>query len=218
MILLKRRNENEEKVLSIVLAAVMTLGMAQICVAESNDSKEFEGVSLRFLDVSPSESRQAYYEEAFAKFEEETGISVTYESVPWDDAANKITVLGASDQLPDVLTTHSGWLGQLTGSEWIIPLTDYLGDSTEEYTTAVNKLFWQSEKDRYGDIYTIPDGMMVKGIFVRKDWCEELGIELDPEKGWTYDEYFDVVQKLTDPEKNVMGCPIEAPEGHLIRL
>ena len=191
----------KKKVLSIVLAAVMTLGMAQICVAESNDSKEFEGVSLRFLDVSPSESRQAYYEEAFAKFEEETGISVTYESVPWDDAANKITVLGASDQLPDVLTTHSGWLGQLTGSEWIIPLTDYLGDSTEEYTTAVNKLFWQSEKDRYGDIYTIPDGMMVKGIFVRKDWCEELGIELDPEKGWTYDEYFDVVKKLTDPEK-----------------
>lgn len=99
-------------------------------------------VTLRFLDVSPSETRQKYYEEIFGKFKEETGISVVYESVPWDDAANKITVLGASDQLPDVLTTHSGWLGQLTSSEWIIPLTDYLGESTEEYTVAVNRLFW----------------------------------------------------------------------------
>lgn len=170
-------------------------------------------VTLRFLDVSPSETRQKYYEEIFVKFEEETGISVVYESVPWDDAANKITVLGASDQLPDVLTTHSGWLGQLTNSEWIIPLTDYLGESTEDYTVAVNKLFWQSEKDRFGDIYTIPDGMMVKGIFVRKDWCEELGIELDPAKGWTYDEYFEVVEKLTDVEKKHYGVSYRGARG-----
>ena len=133
-----------------------------------SDDKEFAGTTLRFLDVSPSEARQSYYEGAFSKFEDETGITVTYESVPWDDAANKITVLGASGQLPDVLTTHSGWLGQLTSSDWIIPLTDYLGDSTDDYTVAVNKLFWQSEKDRFGDIYTVPDGMMVKVFLFAK--------------------------------------------------
>ena len=64
-----------------------------------------EGNELRFIDVSPSPVRQEYFETTFAKFKEETGISVTYESVPWDDAANKLTVLGTSGQLPDVMTT-----------------------------------------------------------------------------------------------------------------
>ena len=50
------------------------------------------------------------------KIGEETGISVVYESVPWDDAANKLTVLGTSGQLPDVLTTWAGWLGQFTAA------------------------------------------------------------------------------------------------------
>ncbi len=45
-------------------------------------------VQLRFIDVSPSPVRQEYFEKTFAKFKEETGISVVYESVPWDDAAN----------------------------------------------------------------------------------------------------------------------------------
>ena len=138
-----------KKRLCFILAAAMVVGMAQtsfVYADDKSDDKEFAGTTLRFLDVSPSEARQSYYEGAFSKFEDETGITVTYESVPWDDAANKITVLGASGQLPDVLTTHSGWLGQLTSSDWIIPLTDYLGDSTDDYTVAVNKLFWQSEK------------------------------------------------------------------------
>lgn len=98
--------------------------------------------------------RQKYYEETFAKFEEETGISVSYESVPWDDAANKITVLGASGQLPDVMTVWSGWLGQYTSAGWVIPLDDYVGETRGEYTDAVNKLLWRSEEDRYGHIYT----------------------------------------------------------------
>ena len=202
-----------KKRISLVLALVMALGTAGAVQVSAEETKEFEGVELRFLDVSPSDARQNYYESAFEKFYEETGISVIYESVPWDDAANKITVLGAASQLPDVMTTHSGWLGQLTDSEWIVPLTDYLGESRDEYTTAVNKLFWQSEIDRYGEIYTIPDGMMVKGIFVREDWCKELGIELDPETGWTYDEYFEVVEKLTDHAQNHYGVSYRGARG-----
>ena len=199
----------------LLAAAVMAGGMSTSVVYadKKEETKEFEGTNLRFLDVSPSETRQAYFEETFAKFEEETGITVTYESVPWDDAANKITVLGASGQLPDVMTTWYGWLGQLTSSEWILPLTDYLADNTDDYTLAVNKLLWQSEKNRFGNIYTVPDGIMVKGIFVRKDWCEEKGIELDPEKGWTYDEYFDTIAKLTDKEEKHYGVSFRGARG-----
>lgn len=203
-----------------LLACVLATTMALTGLAGCGKSKEgSEGKTnakteaLHFLDVSPSELRQKYYEEIFQKFEEETGISVVYESVPWDDAGNKITVLGASDQLPDVMTTWTGWLGQFTEAGWIVPLDDYVKDTRDTYTEAVNKLLWKSEEDRYGHIYTVPDGLLVKGVFIRKDWCEEKGITLDPEKGWTYDEYFDTVAKLTDTDNKQYGVSYRGARG-----
>ena len=176
-------------------------------------TREFEGESLTFLDVAPNDVRTSYYEELFEKFYEDTGIEVEYQSVPWDDAADKITVLGASGNLPDILTTWSGWLGQFTESEWVVPLSDYIGDSIDEYTDVIADCYWKSEKTRYGDIYTVPDGWMVKGIYVRKDWCEELGIELDPTQDWTWDDYFDLVEKLTDAEKGRYGATYRGARG-----
>lgn len=216
----------KKRVLGLLLVSIFTLSLFGGCNKKTDTNEETnnqstektnetaeEDIQLRFLDVAPNETRQNYYENAFAKFKEETGITVTYESVPWDDAANKITVLGASKQLPDVITTHSGWLGQLVDSKWIMPMTELIGDTRTEYSQAVNKLFWQSEIDRYGEIYTMPDGMMVKGVFVRKDWCDELGIALDPEKGWTYDEYFELVEKLTDAQKKRYGVSYRGAVG-----
>lgn len=218
----------KKKLLLLLLATTMSVSSLAGCgkkengdaetIAKSGDAKTTAKSSkseeaLRFLDVSPSEVRQSYYEETFKKFKEETGISVTYESVPWDDAADKITVLGASHQLPDVMTTWSGWLGQYTQAGWVIPLSDYIGDTRSEYTDAVNSLLWKSEEERYGNIYTVPDGVMVKGVFVRKDWCEEAGITLDPKSGWTYDDYFDLVAKLTDSKQKHYGVSYRGARG-----
>ena len=189
-----------KKGLTLVLAAVLAGSLFAGSAMAEEWSREFEGETLTFLDVAPNDVRTAYYEELFEQFYEDTGIEVEYQSVPWDDAADKITVLGASGNLPDILTTWYGWLGQFTESDWVVPLSDYIGDSMDEYTDVITGGYWQSEKTRYGDIYTVPDGWMVKGIYVRKDWCEELGIELDPTQDWTWDDYFDLVEKLTDAE------------------
>ncbi|MDF2590579.1 MAG: sugar transporter substrate-binding protein [Clostridia bacterium] len=220
----------KKKLLLVFLAAIMgvssltgcgkkeggnTAASASAGNAKTEAKSSKSGDSLRFLDVSPSETRQRYYEETFKKFKEETGISVTYESVPWDDAADKITVLGASHQLPDVMTTWSGWLGQYTQAGWVIPLSDYIGETRSEYTEAVNKLLWKSEEERYGKIYTVPDGIMVKGVFVRKDWAEEADIKLDPQAGWTYDDYFSLVAKLTDSTQKRYGVSYRGARGAL---
>lgn len=195
------------KLMGLVLAVVMALGVfGGVAFAG-------EAVELRFIDVSPSPVRQEYFETTFAKFKEETGISVVYESVPWDDAANKLTVLGTSGQLPDVMTTWAGWLGQFTASGWVVPLTDYIGDTADEYADTVTKLVWKGENELYGDTYTVPDGVMVKGVFVRKDWAEAAGLELDPVKGWTYSEYFDTVYALTDSDQNHYGTSFRGARG-----
>ena len=199
-----------KKQILAVLSAVfgLTLGLSAAGQTDAAASNE-----LRFIDVSPSPTRQEYFTTTFEKFTQETGVHVVYESVPWDDAANKLTVLGASSQLPDVMTTWSGWLGQYTEAGWIEPLAPYIGESSDEYAATVTNLVWKSEKELYGNIYTVPDGMMVKGVFVRKDWADEEGLELDPSKGWTYSEYFDTVYALTDSSKNRYGTSFRGSRG-----
>ncbi|MCI1723061.1 MAG: sugar ABC transporter substrate-binding protein [Lachnospiraceae bacterium] len=183
--------------------------------ADGSWSQAYKGTKLTFMDVAPGDVRTAYFQQLFKDFQKDTGIEVEYQSVPWDDAANKMTVLGSSGSLPDVMTVWSGWLGQYTEAGWVEPLTDYIGDSTSDYTDAVSKLIWASEKTRYGNIYTLPDGLMVKGIYVRKDWCEAAGIKLDPTKAWTYDDYFDLVAKLTDASQNHYGASYRGARGAL---
>ncbi len=169
------------------------------------------GETIRFLDVSPGPVRQKYYEETFKKFEAETGIKVTYESVPWDDAANKLTVMGASGQLPDVLTIWAGWLGQFVPAGWVIPLDEYIDPVRDEYTDLVNNIIWKSEKENFGKNYTVPDGVMVKGVFYRKDWAAEKNITIN--ENWTYDDYFKMIEGLYDPDQNRYGNSYRGARG-----
>lgn len=199
-----------KKGIGLLLSAAMAVGtLAGVGTTDVQAADK----TLRFMDISPSEARQKYYEGVFAKFEEETGIAVAYESVPWDDAANKYTVLGASGQLPDVMTVWAGWLGQYTQAGWVVPLDEYLEGKRDTYTDAVNKLLWKSEENRYGHLYTVPDGLMVKGVYYRKDWAEEAGLNLDPTKGWTYDEYFDAVRAMTNKDEKHYGTSYRGARG-----
>ncbi len=179
----------------------------------AEDGGELSTEPLRFIDVSPSPQRQEYYEGVFAEFATNTGIEVTYESVPWDDAANKLTVMGTSNQLPDVITTHGFWLGQFTESEWILPLDDYVNENMDQFVQVVQDVNFAQEMERYGNIYSIPDGFMVKGIFYRKDWVEEIGYEIPTGDDWTYDAYFDLIAALYDEEQNRYGNSFRGARG-----
>ena len=217
-----------KKLLATMMAAAMTISVLSGCAATKpattpsasaasstakTDTTSAAAKNLRFIDVSPSPKRQEYFTKTFESFKADNSISVAYESVPWDEAANKLTVMGASKQLPDVLTTWAGWLGQYTSAGWVLPIDKYITGTEDQYTNVVTDIVWKSERQLYGATYTVPDGMMVKGVFVRKDWAQEAGITLDPEKGWTYDEYFDVVKKLTDVAKKHYGTSYRGARG-----
>lgn len=213
-----------KRIISLILVAVMAIGLtacsaaspttgaaAETTAAAAQQSQAASDTTLRFIDVSPSPTRQTYFEMTFAKFKEETGITVTYESVPWDDAANKLTVMGTSNNLPDVMSVWAGWLGQFVPAGWVLPLDDYIKDTRDTYTLTVDKLIWGGEEERFGHVYTVPDGMMVKGVYVRKDWAEAAGFKL--EDSWTYDDFFKLVETLRDPAQNHYGASYRGARG-----
>ncbi len=187
-------------------------------VAEGNDedatADNQEDVTLRFMDVTPRPERQAFYEGVFADFEAETGIKVQYESVPWDEVTNKLTILGAADDLPDVYSVHSSYLGQHVESGWVLPLTDYIEEAgfKESFATSVNDIFWDDEMNNYGDLYTVPDGLTTVGVFVRKDWFEEAGIPLNYD--WTWDDFFEIAYEIADPENQRYALSYRGARGN----
>lgn len=203
-----------KRIVSVVLASLLLVTTLAACNQGGNSTQGSGEVAkagqLRFLDVSPSPARQAYFEGLFKKFEEESGVKVIYESVPWDDAANRLTVMGGSNKLPDVINVWPGWVGQFAPAGWIIPLDKYLDPTKDTYTEAA-QLLMQQDESLYGHNYIVPDGIMVKGIFVRKDWAEEVGVTLGD--SWTYDEYFDLVAKLTDKDKKRYGASFRGARG-----
>jgi len=185
----------------------------QRVTAAENSKASTDGKTIRFLNVSPSEARDSYYQETFQRFQEETGITVEYESVPWDDAVSKLMVMGAADELPDIITMDTIWLGQFVASDWLVPLDSYLADVEDQFTDTVRTIWWDSQRESYGSAYTVPDGVMVKGIYVRKDWAEAAGLKLDPEAGWDYDEYFQTIAALTDVSQKHYGVAYRGARG-----
>ena len=115
--------------------------------------------------------------------------------------------------LPDIVTAQDNWLGQFTSSEWILPLDEYLSGQEDKFADTVTKIVWANQKEMYGNIYTVPDGMMVKGIYIRKDWCEEAGINIEDLRDWTYDDYFEVIEKLTNADKKQYGMTYRGTRG-----
>lgn len=208
----------KKKVISLLLVAAMTTGLLAGCgtkeAATDSANTETSGeVALRFIDVSTSPQRQEFFENVFAAFKEETGISVEYEGVPWDDAADKLTVLGAADDLPDVITMHDAWMGQFTQAGWVIPLTDYYNTELKPYMNVATVMGVDQQISLYGDVYRIPDGLMNAGIFYRKDWVEEIGYEIPTGADWTWDAYFDLQRALTDSSKNRYGGSFRGARG-----
>lgn len=174
--------------------------------AVSDAADSGEQVTIRFMDNMASEVRDKAYAEIIAKFEEANpNIKIEYETVPWDQSHSKLVTLGSTGTMPDVVQVHPTWIAEFVNAGWIVGLDSYLEtyeykDGFTDYTK--NVLFDQTQRQVYGDVYVIPDAILTNGIFIRTDWAQEAGISYDD---WTWNDFLDAAQKMTDKEKNQYG-------------
>jgi multiple sugar transport system substrate-binding protein len=135
-------------------------------------------------------------------------ITMEYGSVPYEDAPVKFTQMGAAGDLPDTINFYGSLVSSFVDSKWILPLDGYIDREgyREIFMSAIIDTDWKNQINAYGAVYTIPDGIMTNGIFIRKDWVEEAGLDLQELRSdWTWETYIDTVYKLTDPEKGRYG-------------
>lgn len=176
---------------------------------QNTASEEKEPMTLTFIDCVPSPERETFFLKMIDIYQKENPhITLEYGSVPYEESTNKLTQLGAAGDLPDIINMQGSTGTTLTEAQWLLPLDQYIEKEgyNDVFVSAITDVMWAGSIEGYGAVYTIPDGIMTNGIFIRKDWAQEAGLDLDAlMENWTWETYIDTVYKLTDPEKGRYG-------------
>ena len=193
-----------KRILTALLATIMTIGTLAGCsnkdtTSESNKGvgnsaggdkvnlnvwimpntpepeKDFMGVIQPFLDANPD-------------------ISVTPTILDWGSAWTKLTTAATSGEGPDISQIGSTWvavLGAMGAFEDLSPVYDQFGgtDSFLEASLPTTQVAGQSE--RYG----VPWFIDTRALYYRKDICEAAGVNPDTDFE-TWDSFKEALRKI----------------------
>lgn len=180
-------------------------------VTESAKLSIYVGVTEQVRDMSTNEFTQWY--------EEKTNVRVEWEQVPLDEAMDKLNVLLASGDYPEVISVKDGFSRaelMLYGDQGIL---QPLNSAIESQATNVGNMLADSPyiADAItapgGNIYTLPyisevyHSSMSNKIWVYMPWLAELGIS-PPQ---TTEEFYDMLVAFKTQDPNGNGKSDEIP-------
>ncbi len=140
------------------------------------------------------------WEEQTREFERETGISVEFIQMSWDEVADKVLIdLASGGGTFDVIEFDNGWVAKFGNSGWLEPLNEI---ASEQY---VNDLLpgLVSAFTNDGQLYGIPWNNDTRFFFYNKEMLKKAGITAPPK---TWEEV--VEQSKILKEKGICEYPI----------
>jgi putative aldouronate transport system substrate-binding protein len=148
------------------------------------------------------------------KLREISKTDVTFELIPHAEFDQKLTLLFAGGDLPDLLQTHGinkPEVAPAVDTGVIIPLNDLIDKYGPNLKKNISKEAWDfASVSKDGKIYGIPtvnatpNGLV---MMVRKDWLDKLGLKAPK----TIDEYMDMLRAFRDKDPNGNGKKDEIP-------
>lgn len=141
--------------------------------------------------------------------EEACNVKLNYEVPPMSSYEEKLQITMASGEYPDLIMfpSHDSQVFKDAVSDGIVvPLNEYL-KSAENLNKYISDVSWDCMKIEGDDqIYGIPRSTPFRcdQYYVRKDWCDNLGIELPEDGIITRDQFVDIMTRFTfdDPDGN----------------
>ncbi|KJY44874.1 sugar ABC transporter substrate-binding protein [Streptomyces sp. NRRL S-444] len=136
------------------------------------------------------------------KFEEQTGIKVKLEVVPWSDLLNRILAATASGQGPDVLNIGNTWSASLQATGALLPWDaenlDAIGGKDRFVESAIGSAGAAGQ-----DPAAVPLYSMSYALYYNKKMFQEAGIAKPPA---TWDEMVTVGRSLSKDGKWALGA------------
>ncbi|WP_235988924.1 extracellular solute-binding protein [Aquibacillus kalidii] len=164
---------------------------------ESSDSGESSGeqVTIDFMHLWPEGSSKAQYtivDDIIKSYEKENpNVKIKTEILANEQYKDKIKVLAASNELPDVgITWAAGYLQPFVEGNMFTPLDDIIeSDFKDSFVSGTTEAF-ALEDTTYG----LPLELNITPVYYNKEIFEQNNLEVPQ----TYDEFLNVVQTLVD--------------------
>lgn len=149
-----------------------------------------------FAETVPSEARTEQLKGFIADFESKNpNIKVEFQSIPVEQAREKLITMAAGKSLPDIFEINNSWLGPLAiqgGLEDLGPYVDKW-DQKDHMVDAAIKL----GKSFNNTLYWIPYGFYGLAVYYNTQMLEDAGVE--PPK--TLDDFYNVAKATTKDGK-----------------
>ncbi|SEF65115.1 N,N'-diacetylchitobiose transport system substrate-binding protein [Nonomuraea solani] len=156
--------------------------------AASATGPKYAGKTLsvwRLGDSNPAAAK--YMEELNAEFKTKTGAEVKLEWIPWPQVADKFAA-AATGTGPDVTEIGNDQVPMWQSQDALTPITDVAREG--DRSQIPENLYGYETVD--GEIYAVPWGAGARAVLYRKDWFEDLKIEVPK----TWDELVAAGQKV----------------------
>ena len=185
----------KRKTIAMLMVASMTVALFAGCGSKSDESDSGK-VKLTFLDKHPEDEYKGYFEEAIADFEKENpDIEIEYENISDQAMKEKLSVLAAGGDLPDIFFCWGGeCLNRFSRSGKTLDITSYM-DEDAEWKDSFLPAFLSSSVYE-GKNYAVPYRSSVLYMLYNKQVFADNNLDVPT----TWDEFIDVCDTLKNKE------------------
>ena len=202
----KRRKGMKKKIVSLLLCAVMTVGVLAGC-GNKEGGKVEKGSEENPVEISYAcwDSGQAELLRQVADdFEAENkDIKIDIQVSGWDDYWTGLEAAATGGSLPDTFWMHSNNIYYYAANDQLLDLSEYIEKSDkvslENFPTELGEIYSLDGKQ-----YAIPKDYDTIALWYNKTLFDEAGIAY-PDETWTWDTMYEAAKKLTVPEKGQYG-------------
>lgn len=147
-------------------------------------------------------------QEIFDSYTEETGIEISFQSIPWSAAHDRLLTAVASGEGPDVVQMGSTYMAEFVDAGALADLTEYV----ESRDALSPENFYDGNVQTIefdGSYYAVPWYTETRALYYRQDLLEEVGY---PEGPSDWDELYDAAVSLSERGENMYGFDINFSE------
>lgn len=183
--------------LCAAMAATLTAGCGSDSSGESGEKSSSSGESKEITFMAPDWANPG--DELLAEFTEETGISVIFNEVSWDDIRDKVSIAASGGEAAaDVIEVDWSWVGEINSAGWLEPIE--MTDEDKEDMPTLETFTID------GEILAVPYANDYRIAYYNKEHFEQAGITEVPE---TWDEVYDALKKIK--EAGIVEYPYTMP-------
>lgn len=183
--------------LCAAMAATLTAGCGSDSSGESGEKSSSSGESKEITFMAPDWANPG--DELLAEFTEETGISVIFNEVSWDDIRDKVSIAASGGEAAaDVIEVDWSWVGAMNSAGWLEPIE--MTDEDKEDMPTLETFTID------GEILAVPYANDYRIAYYNKEHFEQAGITEVPE---TWDEVYDALKKIK--EAGIVEYPYTMP-------